>query len=75
MPFPSNASDLIAAIVAGKTLYVQTCTRTTKIDAKTVASWREAGRTLLKDAKGGGMLMAQGRKFVRIDLARLTLCP
>ncbi len=46
-----SAAELLAAIQSGKTLYVQTATRVTPINAKTVAAFDAAGTPILRDAQ------------------------
>ncbi len=71
----SQVATILAAIAAGKTFYVCTYTRTTKIDAKTVAKFAAAGVPVLKAEAGanGHVLMASGRKYVSIKYATLRL--
>ena len=71
----TQVANYLAAIAAGKTLYVMTYTRTTKIDAKTVAKFAAAGHPVLKAEAGpeGHVLMASGRKYVSIKYATVRL--
>lgn len=65
-----NAQDKIKKILdiikSGKTIYISTATRSTKITPKTLNNWEKSGHTLLK-AVGKNMFMASGNKFVCID--------
>jgi hypothetical protein len=69
-----NAAYLLGEIAKGKTLFIRSCTRITRITPKTLATWTKSGHTLLKNgAKDGKLLMASGRKFVDISLCALVL--
>ena len=68
-----NATEILAAIKTGRTLYIQTATRTTKIDARTVAKFDAAGVPILKTGKDGHLYMAVGRNYVDTHYARVTL--
>ena len=73
MTLPPTADTLIAAILAGKTLYVATATRVTPINAKTVRAFERAGVPVLKTGKDGHLYLAQGRKYVDCTYCSLTL--
>ena len=68
-----NASELLNAIKAGKTLYIQTATRITPITARTVAAFDRAGLPVLKNGNDGHLYMAQGRRYVDCHYANLIL--
>ena len=68
-----TASELLAAIQNGKTLYIQTATRTTPITARTVAAFDRAGVPILKTGKDGHLYMAQGRRYVDCHYANIVL--
>ena len=68
-----TAAELLTAIESGRTLYVGTHLRTTKIDAKTVAKFAAAGVPVLRDGKDGHLYMASGRKYVDCHYCKLTL--
>ena len=68
-----TASELLAAIQAGKTLYIQTATRTTPITARTVAAFDRAGMPILKTGNDGHLYMAQGRRYVDCHYANIVL--
>lgn len=71
---PTDANAILAAIQSGRTLFIRNALHTWKIDAKVLARFAKLGAAVLKDgAKPGHLLMASGRKFVRIDLCRLDL--
>lgn len=69
-----TAQDKISQIKqwlnTGKTVYISTATRTTKITPKTYANWEKSGHELLK-ASGDSMYMASGRNFVCIDYCKI----
>jgi hypothetical protein len=68
-----TAAELLTAIESGKTLYIQTATRITPINARTVAAFSRAGMPVLKDGKDGHLYMAQGRRYVDCHYAALTI--
>lgn len=68
-----NASELLAAIKTGKTLYIQTHLRTTAIDAKTVAKFDKVGLPVLHTGKNGHLYMASGKNYVDCHYCKLTL--
>ena len=68
-----DASYLLSQIKEGKTLYVQTSLRTTKIDKRCVDRFAKGGHVVLKNGKNGALLMASGSKFVDASLCRLVL--
>ena len=70
MPFSLQRPAGRAEVAKGRTLYVQTHTRTTKIDQRCVDRFAKGGHVVLKDGK---LLMASGRKFVDASLCRLVL--
>ena len=60
-------------IEAGKTVYIQTATRTTKITPATYKKWIASGHPLFK-ATAEGLRMASGRKYNLITSATQALC-
>lgn len=56
---------ILKAIASGKTLYIQTYTRTISVNARAVASWAKAGRAVLKDGKGDekGFYIGRGKRY------------
>lgn len=58
------------ALHAGKTVYVETMTRSTVITPKTAQRWANNGHTLFKVA-GESLYMAVGRRFDCIDYCAL----
>lgn len=68
-----NATEILAQIKTGKTLYIATHLRITKIDAKTVAKFDAAGVPVLKTGKNGHLYMAAGRKYVDCHYASVRL--
>jgi hypothetical protein len=73
VPFSLQRPAGRAEVAKGRTLYVQTHTRTTKIDQRCVDRFAKGGHVVLKDGKDGKLLMASGRKFVDASLCRLVL--
>ena len=71
MTAQDKINKMIEVIEAGRTVYVTTCTRSTKITKATLARWTKNGHTLLK-ASGDSMYMASGSKFVCIDYCKIT---
>lgn len=57
---------ITCSLDAGRTVYICTMTRATKITPKTAQKWRQAGHELFKLASDGALLMASGRSFVRL---------
>jgi len=68
-----DATEILAQIKAGKTLYIATHLHTTKIDAKTVAKFDAAGVPVLKTGKDGHLYMASGRQYVDCHYASVQL--
>ena len=66
-----KVNKILEVIESGKTVFITTATRSTKITPKTLKTWQKAGNTLLK-AAGNSMYMASGNKFVCIDYCRIT---
>jgi hypothetical protein len=54
------------AEVDGKEVYVCTHLKATRITQAAFAKWRKAGRDLFKLSKDGALLMANGKKYVRL---------
>lgn len=71
-----NAEQKIAKILevinSGKTIFVCTPLRATKITKKTIAQFEKIGRPVLK-AKGDSMYMTSGNGYVCIDYCRITV--
>ena len=59
------------ALESGKTVYIGTCTRVTKITPKTADKWEKSGHQLFKDS-GESTYMAVGRGFACIDYCSIT---
>lgn len=57
--------EIIQSIKSGKTLYIGTCLKTIKIDARCLARFERAGVPVLKDGKEGeaGFYVAAGRRY------------
>jgi hypothetical protein len=68
MATPSEAlAFILSALAEGKTVYVSTMLRHTKITKKTFQAWEKAGRSLFKLDKGGELKMAQGKGYVSLS--------
>jgi len=73
-PIMHDTAHLLSEIAKGKTLYIRTMTRITKVDQKCVARFAKNGNVVLKNgATTGRPLMASGRKFVDIGFCDLEL--
>jgi hypothetical protein len=72
MSAAEKIQKIIDTIESGKTVYVCTAYRHTKITPKTLNNWKKSGFELLK-ASGKNMLMAQGKKYVCIDYCKITV--
>lgn len=73
-----TATDKLAmitsAIAAGRTVYLTTATRATKITPKTFAAWTAAGRPVVKlNGAGSSLLLAEGRHYVCADYVGITI--
>jgi hypothetical protein len=64
--------SLFDALSAGKTVYICTCTRATKITQKNVKAWEAYGRPILK-AAGNSMYMAVGKRYDCIDYCSIRV--
>ena len=62
---------LNTALDEGKTIFVGTAYRTTKITAKVRASFLEAGIEIFRERNG--LEMASGRKFVDITFCNISV--
>ena len=58
-----TAAELTKAVEGGRTVYVCTYTRATKITPRTLARWRAVGREIFRDDSRGHVLMARGRHW------------
>ena len=57
-------ADIEKQIDSGKTMYITTHLKSTKITKKTLDSWRKAGRPLFKDdTYGTGFYVGRGRSY------------
>jgi hypothetical protein len=68
-----DASYLLDEIAKGKTLYIQTCLRTTKVDKRCADRFAKAGVPVLKNGKNGALLLASGRSYVDASGCALVL--
>lgn len=71
MSATDKIKKLLEVIANGKTLYITTYTKSTKITAKTVSKFAALGIPVLK-AKNNSMYMASGKNFVCIDYCKFT---
>ena len=71
MTAQEKIDKILETVRAGKTVYITTYTRSTKIDQKALNRFEKAGAVLLK-AHGDSMYMAAGKKFVCIDYCAIT---
>jgi flagellar biosynthesis/type III secretory pathway chaperone len=62
---------ILEAVESGKTVYISTATKNTKIDKKAIERFKKANAILFK-ADEKSMYMASGKKFVCIDYCRFT---
>ena len=58
--------DITKALADGRTVYVATALKATKVTPSTAASWEASGHQLFKLDKKGDLTMAKGRKYVPI---------
>ena len=67
--------DLItSALDLGKTVYLTTYTRATKITPKNAMRWNAAGRPIVKVSRDGSSLwLASGRSYVCADLCGIVV--
>jgi predicted secreted protein len=72
MSAADKISKILELINAGRTVYVSTMTRCTKLDKRALDRFAKGGHTMLK-AVGNSMYMAAGSKFVCIDLCKFTV--
>ena len=68
-----DLKTILEEIEKGKTLYITNYLRCTKINQKTVLSWRKIGREVLRQGKSGSLYVASGKKYLCIDGNGLTL--
>lgn len=71
-----SGHDKIKAITdlldSGKTVFISTCTRSTKITPATAKKWQASGHQLFKSTDQNAY-MANGNKFVCIDYCNITV--
>lgn len=69
-----DAAYLLDEIAKGKTLYIHTCTRVTKINKACVDKFAKLNHPVLKNgAKTGKLLVASGHKYVDASHCALVL--
>ena len=71
MTAQEKINKIIETIESGKTVYITSMTRSTKITKATLKRWEKNGHTLLKSS-GNSMYVASGSKFVCIDYCKIT---
>lgn len=60
-----NAEVLLGLLAAGRTVYIATHYRVTKITPKVAQRWIAAGRPVLKnDTRDGHLMLGSGRSYV-----------
>lgn len=64
--------NIVLALESGKTVYVCTCTKQTKVTPKIFASWVKDGLKLFK-VSGNSLYMARGRSFDCIDFCTIVI--
>lgn len=62
--------DITKALADGRTVYIGTQVRLTKITAATADMWEAAGTKLFKLNKDGDLTMASGRKYVPVTFGK-----
>jgi hypothetical protein len=68
----TDAAYVLSEIAAGRTFYICTAARITKIVQKNVAAFAKAGYSLL-ETRGGSLYMRAGKKLVSCSGASLRL--
>ncbi len=69
-----DAAYLLSEIANGRTLFLSTCTRITKVDQRCVDRFARAGLPVLKNgSKTGKLLVASGSKYLDASLCSLEL--
>lgn len=68
-----DAAYLLSEIAKGRTLFLSTCTRITKVDQRCVSRFAACGLPVLKNSKSGKLLVASGRKYLDASLCSLEL--
>lgn len=59
-------ANIQTSFASGKTVYVGTCTRTTKITPRAWNSWQASGKPFMKLASDGDLMMIEGGRYVRL---------
>lgn len=65
-------SKLLSVLSSGKTVYISTYLRCTKITAKHIAKFEEIGRPLFK-VSGNSLFMSVGKRYDCIDYCKVTM--
>lgn len=71
MTAAEKLAKITDTIDAGGTVYVRTCTRSTKVTAKDVARFAAVGLDLFR-VKANSLFIAAGRRYDCIDYCHLT---
>lgn len=72
MTSTAKLEKIMEALNGKRTVYVQTCTRATKITLKNVLAFEKAGRPLFRDANGS-LYMSVGKNYDCIDYCHITV--
>jgi hypothetical protein len=67
-----KVEKLIEVLNAGKTVYIQSCTRITKIALKDLRKFDAIGRPLFK-TDGKSLFMSVGKRYDCIDYCKITM--
>lgn len=59
-------------VASGKTLYIQTCSKTWKVTKRTLENFNKAGIALFR-CHNDDVWMLSGKKYLCINYAKLTL--
>ena len=68
----AKLDGITKAIESGKTVYLSTCTKVTKITPKAWKSWADKGLTMIK-VSGKSLYIAAGNRFDCIDYSRISV--
>lgn len=61
-----------SALAQGRTVYLSTATRATKLTAKVAAKWTAIGRPVVK-VKGTSLYLANGKSYVCADYCAISI--
>ena len=71
MTAQEKLSKLLSVLADGKTVYISTALRCTKVTEKDVAKFEEIGRPLFK-VSGNSLFMSFGKRYDCIDYCKVT---